>query len=93
MVKSFNFFNHIYENKSKTIYKGNGSYKLLQTQNYKFLDAGHYCPANYNLDTYIKAFTGKCEKFVFPYNKLTSVKILKIKIDDLTYEDFNFSLK
>ena len=31
MVTSFNFFNHIHENKIKTIFKGNGSYKLLQT--------------------------------------------------------------
>ena len=93
MIKSFNFFNHIYENKIKTIFEVNGQYKLLQTQNYRFLDARHYCPANFNLDTYIKAYTGKCEKFVFPYEKLTSVEVLKMKIEDLTYEDFNSSLK
>ena len=61
-VNSFNFFNHIYEYKIKTIFKANGSYKLLQTQNYRFLDARHYCPANFNLDTYITAYTGKCKK-------------------------------
>ena len=55
LVKSFNFFNHIYDNTIKTIFKDHGSYKLLQTQNYRFLDARHYCPANFNLDTYIKA--------------------------------------
>ena len=93
MVKSFNFFNYIYENKINTIFKCNCSYKLLQTQNYRFLNARHYCPANFNLDTYIKAYTKKCEKFVFPYEKLTFVKVLKIKLKDVTYEDFNSSLK
>ena len=92
MVKSNNFFNHIYKNKIKTIFKVNGSYKLSQTQKYRFLDARHYCPANFNLDTYIKAYTGKCEKYGFPYEKLTSVEILKIKIKDLTYKYFNSSL-
>ena len=31
--------------------------------------------------------------FFFPYENLTSVEVLKIKLKDLTYEDFNFSLK
>ena len=43
--------------------------KNYYKQNYRFVDARHYFPANYNLDTYIKAYTGKCEKYVFPYKK------------------------
>ena len=30
---------------------------------------------------------------MFPYEKLTFVEVLKIIIEDLTYEDFNSSLK
>ena len=30
---------------------------------------------------------------MFPYEKITSVEVIKTKIEDLTYEDFNSSLK
>ena len=56
MIKSFSFFNHIRDNKINSIFKENKSYKLIQTKNYRFLDARHYCPSTFNLDSFIKTY-------------------------------------
>ena len=56
-------------------------------------DAWHYRPANFNLNTYILAYTGKCEKYVFLYEKNKFVKDWKIKYDDFKYNDLNSLLQ
>ena len=42
---------------------------------------------------YINTYSGKCEKYVFFYEQITSVKVWNMKIEDLTFENFNSSLK
>ena len=93
MIKSFTFFNYIKDNKINCIFRGNDTYKLIHSENYRFFDARLYCTATFIFDSYIKAYTGKCQKYVFLYEKITSTEILKMILDELTHDDFNSLLR
>src|SRR5438552_1248990 len=51
-----------------------------------------YCAAGTNLKSFIKAFTGKDQKFFFPYELLDSYDKLDMLVSNLKYENFYSNL-
>ena len=93
LVKIYDFMKCLLDRKIEKIFKGNGVYKLIQTEHFRILDARLYCPANFSLDMYISTYVKGAKKFIFPYEKITSFKVLDELIVNLKLEDFNSKLK
>lgn len=68
-------------------------YKQIKVDNINFLDQMLYCAGGTNLKSFIKSYTGKDQKFVFPHDKNTSYEFLDEPVNSLTVDDFESKLK
>ena len=75
------------------VIKNGTRYKVIQTEQFTFLDQMNYCAAGTTLRKFIKAYDIDEEKGHFPYQWFDSYEKLDYLVCDLKIEDFDSSLK
>lgn len=71
--KSYGFFQSCIDDKIDGVVKKGSSYLSIKTSSFIFNDIHNYIPPNYSLDQFVKAYTGKEVKHIFPYEWFDSL--------------------
>ena len=74
--KSYGFFQCCMDDKIEGVVKKGSSYLSIKTSSFIFSDIHNYIPPNYSLDQFVKAYTGKSVKHIFPYEWFDSIEKL-----------------
>lgn len=74
--KIYGFFQCCMEDNIEGVVKKGSSYLSIKTSSFIFNDIHNYIPPNYSLDQFVKAYTGKSEKHIFPYEWFDSIEKL-----------------
>jgi hypothetical protein len=94
VLNKYGFIGEILKRDDKPFVIKNGKqYKQIRIKTMNFIDQILYCAGGTNLKSFIKEYTGKDQKFVFPYEKFTSLSFLDRPVNTLTVNDFESSLK
>ncbi|HLX52367.1 MAG TPA: hypothetical protein VKR58_00400, partial [Aquella sp.] len=95
LLADYGFMKEIYTRDENASIKKDGSrYKFIKTPTFTFLDQMSYCPGGTALRKFLEGYCdGGDDKFFFPYEFLSSEKMLDCLVSDLKIEDFHSSLK
>ncbi len=94
LLSNYGFMEEIFKrDKNPFIIKNGTRYKVIQTEQFTFLDQMNYCAAGTSLRKFIKAYDIDEEKGHFPYEWFDSYEKLDYLISDLKIEHFDSSLK
>src|SRR5271157_4688653 len=94
LLSNYGFMEEIFKRDQNPFIIKNGTrYKVIQTEQFTFLDQMNYCAAGTSLHKFIKAYDIDEEEGYFPYEWFDSYEKLDYLISDLKINDFDSSLK
>src|SRR5271165_5108450 len=94
LLSNYGFKEEIFKRDQKPFIIKNGTRcKVIQTEQFTFLDQMNYCAAGTSLRKFTKAYDIDEEKGYFPYEWFDSYEKLDYLISDLKINDFDSSLK